>query len=179
MTLVSLPAGGRTDGFVDAGVERADAGVAGTALIIENVTGATGSLGVVQSAPDGYTVSIGNTSTHVINGAVFNLKYDVLKDLDPVALLPSSAFLLVARTSIPAKSPAGPRRLGQGAPEAVVGRNPGGRVDPANGGHPAGESHGCAPAIRALSRRRAGSASASCRVRVSARRFSSALSTPA
>ena len=75
----------------------------GQPLIIENVTGATGSLGVarvVQSAPDGYTVSIGNTSTHVINGAVFNLKYDVLKDLDPVALLPSSAFLLVARTRV-------------------------------------------------------------------------------
>jgi len=54
--------------------------------------------------PDGYTVSIGNTATHVINGAVFNLKYDLLKDLEPVALLPSNPFLLDARTRIPAKT---------------------------------------------------------------------------
>jgi tripartite-type tricarboxylate transporter receptor subunit TctC len=79
----------------------------GQPLIIENVTGATGSIGVarvVQAAPDGYTVSIGNTATHVINGAVFNLKFDLLKDLEPVALLPSTSFLLDARTSIPAKT---------------------------------------------------------------------------
>jgi tripartite-type tricarboxylate transporter receptor subunit TctC len=104
--IVPFPAGGPTDSLMRVLSEPMRESL-GQPLIIENVTGATGSLGVarvVQSAPDGYTVSIGNTSTHVINGAVFNLKYDVLKDLDPVALLPSSAFLLVARTSIPAKS---------------------------------------------------------------------------
>jgi tripartite-type tricarboxylate transporter receptor subunit TctC len=104
--IVPFPAGGPTDSLMRVLSEPMRESL-GQPLIIENVAGATGSLAVarvVQSAPDGYTVSIGNTSTHVINGAVFNLKYDVLKDLDPVALLPSSAFLLVARTSIPAKS---------------------------------------------------------------------------
>jgi tripartite-type tricarboxylate transporter receptor subunit TctC len=104
--IVPFPAGGPTDTLMRVLSEPMRMSL-GQPLIIENVTGATGSIGVarvVQAAPDGYTVSIGNTATHVINGAVFNLKYDLLKDLQPVALLPSSPFLLDARTSIPAKS---------------------------------------------------------------------------
>jgi tripartite-type tricarboxylate transporter receptor subunit TctC len=104
--IVPFPAGGPTDSLMRVLSEPMRMSL-GQPLIIENVTGATGSIGVarvVQAAPDGYTVSIGNTATHVINGAVFNLKYDLLKDLQPVALLPSSPFLLDARTSIPAKS---------------------------------------------------------------------------
>jgi tripartite-type tricarboxylate transporter receptor subunit TctC len=104
--IVPFPAGGPTDSLMRVLSEPMRMSL-GQPLIIENVTGATGSIGVarvVQAAPDGYTVSIGNTATHVINGAVFNLKYDLLKDLLPVALLPSSPFLLDARTSIPAKT---------------------------------------------------------------------------
>jgi tripartite-type tricarboxylate transporter receptor subunit TctC len=104
--IVPFPAGGPTDTLMRVLSEPMRMSL-GQPLIIENVTGATGSIGVarvVQAPPDGYTVSIGNTATHVINGAVFNLKYDLLKDLQPVALLPSSPFLLDARTSIPAKS---------------------------------------------------------------------------
>jgi tripartite-type tricarboxylate transporter receptor subunit TctC len=104
--IVPFPAGGPTDTLMRVLSEPMRMSL-GQPLIIENVTGATGSIGVarvVQAAPDGYTVSIGNTATHVINGAVFNLKYDLLKDLQPVALLPSSPFLLDARTSIPAKN---------------------------------------------------------------------------
>jgi tripartite-type tricarboxylate transporter receptor subunit TctC len=104
--IVPFAAGGPTDSLMRVLAEPMRVAL-GQPLIIENVTGATGSIGVtrvVQAAPDGYTVSIGNTATHVINGAVFNLKYDLLKDLEPVALLPSNPFLLDARTSIPAKT---------------------------------------------------------------------------
>jgi tripartite-type tricarboxylate transporter receptor subunit TctC len=104
--IVPFAAGGPTDSLIRVLSEPMRMSL-GQPLIIENVTGATGSIGVarvVQAAPDGYTVSIGNTATHVINGAVFNLKYDLLKDLEPVALLPSNPFLLDARTGIPAKN---------------------------------------------------------------------------
>jgi tripartite-type tricarboxylate transporter receptor subunit TctC len=103
--IVPFPAGGPTDSLARVLSEPMRMSL-GQPLIIENVTGATGSLGVgrvVQAAPDGYTVSIGNTATHVVNAAVFNLRYDLLKDLEPVALLPSNPYLLDARTSIPAK----------------------------------------------------------------------------
>src|SRR5260221_11743868 len=104
--IVPFPAGGPTDSLARVLSEPMRMSL-GQPLIIENVSGATGSIGVarvVQAAPDGYTVSIGNTATHVTNGAVFNLKYDVLNDLAPVALLPSNPYLLDARTSIPAKN---------------------------------------------------------------------------
>jgi tripartite-type tricarboxylate transporter receptor subunit TctC len=104
--IVPFAAGGPTDSLMRVLAEPMRASL-GQPLIIENITGATGSIGVarvVQAAPDGYTVSIGNTATHVINGAVFNLKYDVITDLDPVVLLPRTSFLLDARTSIPAKT---------------------------------------------------------------------------
>jgi tripartite-type tricarboxylate transporter receptor subunit TctC len=104
--IVPFAAGGPTDSLMRVLAEPMRAAL-GQPLIIENVTGATGSLGVtrvVQAAPDGYTLSIGNTATHVINGAVFNLKYDLINDLEPVVLLPRTSFLLDARTSIPAKS---------------------------------------------------------------------------
>jgi tripartite-type tricarboxylate transporter receptor subunit TctC len=61
-------------------------------VIIENVAGATGSIGVgrvVRAAGDGYTLSIGTLSTHVLSGALYALPYDVLKDLTPVAQLAS------------------------------------------------------------------------------------------
>jgi tripartite-type tricarboxylate transporter receptor subunit TctC len=104
--IVPFAAGGPTDSLMRVLAEPMRTSL-GQPLIIENVTGATGSLGVarvVQAAPDGYTVSIGNTATHVINGAVFNLKYDLINDLEPVVLLPRTSFLLDARTSIPAKN---------------------------------------------------------------------------
>jgi Tripartite tricarboxylate transporter family receptor len=62
----------------------------GQPVIIENVSGAAGSLGtgrVARSAPDGYTLSIGVWSTHVVNAVIYALRYDVLNDFEPVALL--------------------------------------------------------------------------------------------
>ena len=74
--------------------------------MIENATGAAGSIGVgrvVRAAPDGYTVGIGHWSTHVVNGAIYPLPYDLLTDLEPVALLPANPQLIVTKTSVPAK----------------------------------------------------------------------------
>jgi tripartite-type tricarboxylate transporter receptor subunit TctC len=79
----------------------------GQPIIIENVTGASGTIGVgraVRAAPDGYTVSIGNWPSHVVNGAIYTLPYDVLKDFEPVARLPSNPYVVVARKDLPAAS---------------------------------------------------------------------------
>jgi tripartite-type tricarboxylate transporter receptor subunit TctC len=79
----------------------------GKSIVIENVTGAAGSIGVarvVHAAPDGYTVSIGHLGTHVANGAIYKLGYDLVTDLDPVVLLPSNPMIIVSKKAVPAKS---------------------------------------------------------------------------
>ncbi|MBO0752844.1 MAG: tripartite tricarboxylate transporter substrate binding protein BugD [Bradyrhizobiaceae bacterium] len=79
----------------------------GQTVVVENVTGAGGSVGVgrvARAAPDGYTISTGNWSTHVANGALYQLPYDLLKDFDPVSQIPSEANVIVARKDFPANS---------------------------------------------------------------------------
>ena len=79
----------------------------GQPVLIETVTGASGSVGVgrvARAAPDGHTVSIGHWNTHVANGAVYDLPYDLFRDLEPVALLPSNPMLIVSRTGVPASN---------------------------------------------------------------------------
>ena len=78
----------------------------GQPVVIENVVGANGTIGVgraVHSAPDGYTVSIGNWPSHITNGAIYNLNYDIQKDLVPVVRLPQNPYILVVRKDLPAK----------------------------------------------------------------------------
>jgi tripartite-type tricarboxylate transporter receptor subunit TctC len=78
----------------------------GQNVIVEDVTGAAGTVGVGRAAhatPDGYTLSLGHWSTHVANGAIYKLPYDLLNDLTPITLLPSNPMLIVARSSLPAK----------------------------------------------------------------------------
>src|SRR6202049_2080468 len=72
----------------------------GEAILVENVTGAGGSIGVgrtVRSAPDGYTVGFGHLGTHVANGAIYKLGYDLVTDLEPVVLLPSNPMIIVSK----------------------------------------------------------------------------------
>jgi tripartite-type tricarboxylate transporter receptor subunit TctC len=74
-------------------------------VIVENVPGAAGTLGVgraARAAADGYTVSVGNFSSHVLASATYAVQYDVLKDLEPVALLASNPQLIISRTGVPA-----------------------------------------------------------------------------
>src|SRR5262249_24116966 len=64
----------------------------GEPIVIENLTGAGGTIGVaraVQAAPDGYTLSIGHLGTHVVNGAIYPLTFDLVKDFAPVAMIAS------------------------------------------------------------------------------------------
>ena len=78
----------------------------GQTVVVENTTGAAGTIGtgrVVRAAPDGYTLGIGHWSTHVVNGAIYPLTYDLLNDFAPVSLIASNPQLLVARKTIPAK----------------------------------------------------------------------------
>jgi tripartite-type tricarboxylate transporter receptor subunit TctC len=77
----------------------------GQPVIVENVSGAAGSLGVARvarAAPDGYTISLGNISSHVLAEAIYAFQYDVLKDFEPVALLASNPQLIISKTAIPA-----------------------------------------------------------------------------
>jgi tripartite-type tricarboxylate transporter receptor subunit TctC len=77
----------------------------GQPLIFENVSGAGGSLGAARAAraaPDGYTISLGNVSSHVLAGAMYQLSFDALKDFEPVVLLASSPQLIVSKNAVPA-----------------------------------------------------------------------------
>jgi tripartite-type tricarboxylate transporter receptor subunit TctC len=77
------------------------------AVLVENVTGAGGSIGVgraAKSAADGYTISFGHLGTHVANGAIYKLNYDLVGDLDPLVLLPSNPMIIVSKNAVPAKT---------------------------------------------------------------------------
>lgn len=104
--MVPFTAGGPTDTIARILADRMRVPL-GQAVIIENVSGAGGSIGVtrvVRSAPDGYTIGIGHFGTHVVNGAIYNLPFDLLKDLEPVALVAANPQIMVARKNIPAKN---------------------------------------------------------------------------
>jgi tripartite-type tricarboxylate transporter receptor subunit TctC len=78
----------------------------GQPIVIENVSGAAGSIAVgrvARAAPDGYTLILGNLGTHVVNGAIYSLQYDLVKDFEPICLLPTNYQLLLARSGVPAK----------------------------------------------------------------------------
>jgi tripartite-type tricarboxylate transporter receptor subunit TctC len=104
--IVPYGAGGPLDTLTRIVSERMRASL-GQPIVIDNITGASGVIGVgraARSEPDGYTVSVGNWPTHVVNGAIFTLQYDLLRDFEPVALLSSNPYLVVARNELPAKS---------------------------------------------------------------------------
>jgi tripartite-type tricarboxylate transporter receptor subunit TctC len=104
--VVPFSAGGPSDVMARILAERMKVTL-GENLLIENVTGAGGSIGVgraVRSPPDGYTISFGHLGTHVANGAIYKLGYDLVTDLEPVVLLPSNPMIVVSKNAIPAKS---------------------------------------------------------------------------
>ena len=104
--VVPFSAGGPSDAMARILAERMKTTL-GEAILVENVTGAGGSIGVgraVRSPPDGYTVSFGHLGTHVANGAIYKLGYDLVTDLEPVALLPSNPMIIVSKNAVPAKS---------------------------------------------------------------------------
>jgi tripartite-type tricarboxylate transporter receptor subunit TctC len=79
----------------------------GQPIVVENVTGAAGSIGVgrlARAAPDGYTIGVGDWSTHCVNAAMYNLPYDVVKDFAPISLFPSAPQIIVTKNVVPAKN---------------------------------------------------------------------------
>jgi len=103
--VVPFPAGGPTDTLARIMAERMRASL-GQSLIIENVSGAGGSIGVgrvARASPDGYTISIGHWQTHVINGATLALQYDVVKDFEPISLLTDTPQWIITRNTLPAR----------------------------------------------------------------------------
>jgi tripartite-type tricarboxylate transporter receptor subunit TctC len=103
--IVPFAAGGPTD-VVGRLLAQSMSQTLGQNVVVEDITGAAGTVGVGRVAhapPDGYTLSLGHWSTHVANGAIYKLPYDLLNDLTPITLLPSNPMLIVSRSSLPAK----------------------------------------------------------------------------
>jgi tripartite-type tricarboxylate transporter receptor subunit TctC len=101
--VVPYAAGGPADTVARVISERMKA-VLGQPIVIENVTGANGSIAtgrVARAAPDGYTLSLGLWNTHISNGAMYALSYDVLSDFEPVALLASFSSMIAVRKTVP------------------------------------------------------------------------------
>src|ERR1700720_370851 len=104
--IVPFSAGGPSDAMMRMLAERMKTTL-GEIILIENVTGAGGSLGVgrtVRSPPDGYTIGFGHLGTNVANGAIYKLGYDLVTDLEPVVMLPSNPMIIVSKTAVPAKT---------------------------------------------------------------------------
>jgi tripartite-type tricarboxylate transporter receptor subunit TctC len=105
--IVPFAAGGPTDLMARIVGERM-AKELGQQFIIDNVTGAAGSIAVgkaVRAAPDGYTIQIGHVGTNVANGTIYrNLNYDMLTDLVPIARLPQNPMLIVSSNDLPTKT---------------------------------------------------------------------------
>ncbi len=102
--IVPFSAGGPTDTLGRIMAERMGRAL-GQTVVVENVTGAAGTIGVgrvARAAPDGYTIGIGHWSTHVVNGAVYQLQYDLVKDFEPVAMIATNPQLLVTKNAVPA-----------------------------------------------------------------------------
>jgi tripartite-type tricarboxylate transporter receptor subunit TctC len=104
--VVPLPAGSAFDVTARIVAEHIQASL-GQPVIVENVTGASGSIGaarVARASPDGYTLCFGGVGTHVLNGAILPLPYDVVRDFAPIALVASAQLLIVAKKDMAANN---------------------------------------------------------------------------
>jgi tripartite-type tricarboxylate transporter receptor subunit TctC len=101
--VVPFSAGGPTDVIGRLLSERMGAAL-GQTVLVENVTGASGTIAgmrVARATPDGYTIGIGHWGTHVLNGAIYSLQYDLLRDFEPVALVANGPQLIIGRPTLP------------------------------------------------------------------------------
>ena len=103
--IVPFAAGGATDTIARVLAERMRASL-GQTIIVENATGAGGTIGVgraARAAPDGYTISLGQNGSHVITGATYSkLPYDLLNDFEPLSLICIAPFVIAAKKAMPA-----------------------------------------------------------------------------
>ena len=101
--VVALPAGGAVDALARVLAEHMRVTL-GQPVVVENMGGAGGTLSIariVRSPPDGYTLGLGTLSQYVVAAAVYAVPFDVLKELEPVALLPSVPYWMIARKNLP------------------------------------------------------------------------------
>jgi tripartite-type tricarboxylate transporter receptor subunit TctC len=102
--IVPFPAGGPTDVVGRVLADRMG-GSLGQPIIVENIAGAEGSIGLGRAArarADGYTIDLGSNSAHVLNGALLSLQYDLLNDFAPILPLVTSPYILFGRKTLPA-----------------------------------------------------------------------------
>src|SRR5690349_4306813 len=101
--IVPFPPGGSTDVAARIMADKMGAAL-GQPVIVENVGGAGGSIGVgrlARATPDGYTIDIGQWDTHV-GAVIYNLNYDLQKDFEPIGLVSINPQLMVGRKNLPA-----------------------------------------------------------------------------
>ncbi|MDI1286421.1 MAG: tripartite tricarboxylate transporter substrate-binding protein [Reyranella sp.] len=105
--IVPFAAGGPTDLLARILGERMSKEL-GQQIIIENVTGAAGTIAMAKlarSAPDGYTIGIGHLGTNVVNATIYKkLTFDLMGDLEPIVRLPANPMLIVSSNQVPAKT---------------------------------------------------------------------------
>jgi tripartite-type tricarboxylate transporter receptor subunit TctC len=103
--IVPFPAGGPTDTLARILSERMRISL-GQPVVIENVTGAGASIGVgraAQAAPDGYTLIIGNWTSHVGAGAMYPVAHDALLEMRPVSLISATPLMIIGKNALPPK----------------------------------------------------------------------------
>jgi tripartite-type tricarboxylate transporter receptor subunit TctC len=102
--IVPFPPGGNVDVTGRVLAERMRASL-GQPVIVENVGGANGSIGigrVARAKPDGYTIDLGFLGGHVYNSVLYSLQYDVLNDFQPIAPLVATPYVILGRKALPA-----------------------------------------------------------------------------
>jgi tripartite-type tricarboxylate transporter receptor subunit TctC len=104
--IVPASAGGPTDTIARIVMGRAQQ-LLGQSIIIENVGGASGTIGtgrLVRAEADGYTIGIGGLNHYVVNASVYPLTYDLLKDFEPISMLATGPQIIITRNTVPAKN---------------------------------------------------------------------------
>jgi tripartite-type tricarboxylate transporter receptor subunit TctC len=104
--MVGFPPGGPTDTLARI-VADAMQGPLGQPVVVETLSGASGTIAtgrVVHARPDGYTIGIGQWSSHVASPAIYPLDYDVLRDLQPISLLSASPLWIIGKDALPPRT---------------------------------------------------------------------------
>jgi len=105
--VIPFPAGGPTDTIGRAAAQSITAGL-GQPVVLDNRAGATGNIGadaVAKSAPDGYSLVVGNIATHAINSFLYTrMPYDAIKDFTPICALIAPLMTIAVHPSVPANS---------------------------------------------------------------------------
>ncbi len=104
--IVPLPPGGAVDILARVLAEPMQKAL-GQPVLVENVAGAGSSIGVdrvARAAPDGYTLGFGTWANYIVAGAVYPVKYDLVRDFEPVSLVADAPYWIVARNNLPGKT---------------------------------------------------------------------------